>query len=271
MDFDWNVTDEEYRADPALNFHKLARFHRDPKVFKENGYEEEPSDAMRFGSAFHAKLLTPDVYEKNVAVFHPPINPKTGEPYGVTTKAYKEVQEAFYARYDFVISDAEEKTIDRMLNEFYLHPVAPKILQHKIVTEQPVKSVIETPLGEVECKGKIDAITAEGIVDIKTTANFDDATGRDRFRYAIYDYKYIVQLAFYRRILGTDDKCWIIAFEKNSPNRVAVYSIADEVIEKANAVVDAWLYQWQLAEQGTYKSRYDDLIVIDQYEPLRDM
>lgn len=265
------MTEQEYRDDPALNFHTLERFHRDPKVFKENPIEDVETDAMRFGTAFHAKLLTPDEYEKNVAVFHPPINPKTCEPYGVTTKAYKEVQEAFLNRYDFVISDVEEKTIDRMLQEYYLHPVAPKILAHIKETEKVVKNTFETPLGDVDVKGRIDAITAEGIVDIKTTANFDDGTGRDRFKYAIYDYKYIVQLAFYRRLLDSDDKCWIIAFEKNSPNRVAVYSIADEVIEKANGVIDAWLYQWKLAEQGTYKSKYDDLIVIDQYDPLRDM
>ena len=270
MKFEWNVTDEEYRADPALNFHTLARFHRDPRVFKENEFEDVETDAMRFGSAFHARLLTPDLY-KEVAVFSPPINPKTGEPYGVATKAYKETHEAFVADHKLVISESEAATIERMITEFNLHPEAPKLLQGTIATEQPIRSVLYTSLGEVAVKGKIDAYTSAGLVDVKTTANFDDASGRDKFRYQIYDYKYIVQLAFYRRILGTNDKCWLLAFEKNTPNRVAVYAIADEVIESANAVIDCWLYQWKLAETGVYKSKYDDLIIIDQYDPLKDM
>ena len=265
------MTDEEYRNDPALNFHTLVKFHSDPKVFKEYAIPDVETDAMKFGTAFHAKLLTPEVYAKNVHVFHAPINPKTGEPYGSNTKAYREVYDALAAKSAYLISDDEEKTIDHMMQEYYLHPVAPKVLANVKATEYAVKASIETPLGEVACKGRIDAITDMGIVDIKTTSNFDDATGRERFRYSIYDYKYIVQLAFYRRLLGTDEKCWIIAFEKNIPYRVAVFSIADDVIEKANTVIDSWLYQWLLAERGEYKSKYDDLIVVDQYDPLKDM
>ena len=269
MKFDWNVTEEEYRADPALNFHTLAKFHRDPRVFKESGIEDVETDAMRFGSAFHSRLLTPDRYAQDVAIFTPPINPKTGEPFGATSKAYQDARSAITNK--LVISGAESATIERMMQEYYLHPEAPRLMKTVHAVEQPIRSVIATTIGDVEVKGKIDAYTAAGLVDVKTTSSFDDSTGRDKFRYQIYDYKYIVQLAFYRRILGTTDHCYILAFEKNPPNRVAVYSITDDVIEKANSVVDCWLYQWKLAETGTYKSKYDDLLIIDQYDPLKDM
>ena len=73
------------------------------------------------------------------------------------------------------------------------------------------------------------------MIDLKTTASFDDAFGRDKFIRTIYDYKYIVQIAFYEMILEEQtDKldgpipCWILAFEKQSPNRIAVYKIDDE-------------------------------------------
>lgn len=266
----WNVSEEEYRAYPAVNFHTLARFHRDPKAFKENAFPEETeSDAMRFGAAFHSKLLTP---EKPLQVFNPPINPKTGEPYGSTSKAYQEAR----AKLDgLVVTQRENDLIERMTNEFRLHPEAPRLFDHVIAIEQPVRGVVDTPLGEVEIKGRIDALTSRGIVDVKTTSSFDDATGHDRFRRAIYDYKYIVQLAFYQRLMTLNGSptldCWILAFEKTEPCRVAVYYITQEVMENAQRVVDGWLYEWRRAQNGEYKSRYDDVQTIEQYDFLKDL
>lgn len=280
IQFDWNCTERAYRADEALNFHKLAQFHRDPRAFREGFFtDESETDAMRFGTALHCKLLTPDEYASSIAIFNPPVNPKTDEPYGATTKTYTEARNAFLAENStkLIISMSDAILIERLSNEFNLHPIAPKLFKGFLSTEQAVRGELKTSLGDaIKVKGRIDAYTASGLIDLKTTATLDDASGRDRFRYTIYDYKYLVQLAFYHKIL-TDSygapfvPCWLVVFEKNPPNRVAVYAPTREVIESARQTVDAWLCAWSEANvSNEYRSRYDSLQIIDGYDPMKD-
>ena len=280
LTFNWNCTERAYRADDALNFHKLAQFHRDPKAFREGFFtDDSETDAMRFGTALHCKLLTPSEYASSIAIFNPPVNPKTDEPYGATTKTYVEARNTFLAANSTktIISMSDAILIEKLTNEFRLHPIAPKLFQGFTVSEQTVRGELKTTLGNlVQVKGRIDAYTASGLIDIKTTATLDDASGRDRFRYTIYDYKYLVQLAFYHRIL-TDCygapfvPCWLVVFEKTPPNRVAVYAPTREVIERARQTVDSWLCAWTEADETKeYRSKFDSLQVIDGYDPMRD-
>lgn len=281
LDFEWNVDEEEYRADPRLNFHTLAQFHRDPRAWRDGFFDaSEETDAMRLGTALHAKLLTRDDYEDKVAVFTPPINPKTGERYGATTKTFQEARDAFHAENagKTIISASDSALIDRMIEEFFFHPIAPKLLSGKWTkTEWAVCGALSyDEQNLVEVKGRIDAYSPAGLIDVKTTATLDDASGRDRFRYAIYDYKYLIQLAFYHLIL-TDClgapfvPCWLVVFERNAPNRVAVYAPTRDVLESARDVARSWLAQWTFAQRDErFVSRYASIQMIENYDPNRD-
>ena len=276
----FDVAEKEYREDPRLNFHTLANFRRDPKAFRAGYFDlKEETDAMRFGSALHAKLLTPEFYAKQYAVFDAPINTKTGEPFGSATNAYKSAYEAFAEDNagKTILSQSDAKLIDTLIDEFYFHQYAPSILSGEVQAEKTIVGALSFD-GQtvVEVKGRIDAFTGAGLIDVKTTANLDDASGRDRFRYAVYDYKYLIQLAFYHRILtecygAAFCPCWLIVLEKNPPNRVAVYAPTRRVIEDCYKVVDAWLERWYYAKSsGTYSSRFDEIQVIDSYDCNRD-
>jgi len=92
----------EYLSSTALKNHlKSPRFFK----WKLDHPDEEKSDALEFGSLFHeamqmfAEGVTPDAFPKlfreRVAVFEPPVNEKTGQPYGTATKVYKEAYDAF--------------------------------------------------------------------------------------------------------------------------------------------------------------------------------
>lgn len=281
LDFSaWDVPEAEYRADARLNFHTLANFRRDPKAFREGFFAEiEETDAMRFGSALHAKLLTPELYAKSYAAFEPPINAKTGQPFGTTTNAYKEARDQFASANQgkTLIEKQDAELIERLVDEFFFHPYAPAILSGDV---QPEKSILGSLSFDgqtsIDVKGRLDAYTGAGLIDVKTTASLDDASGRDRFRYTVYDYKYIVQLAFYHRILtecygAPFVPCWLIVFEKNAPNRVAVYAPTRRVIEDGYKVVDAWLERWHEAQSsGAYRSRFDDIQILDSYDSSRD-
>ena len=279
--FDWGASEDEYRADPRVNFHTLAKFHRDPRAFA-NGYfdKDEPNDAMTFGSAFHCKLLKPHEYGDKFAVFAPPVNPKTDAPFGVTTNAYKEAFAAFLRENEgkTVISQGSAELIDTLIAEARFHPLASKLLASGDgVFEQSICGEIDLETVKVAVKGRVDAYTEAGLIDIKTTANLDDGSGRDRFRFTVYDYKYLVQLAFYHMILT---RCynapfvpaWLIVLEKNPPNRCAVYAPTREVLVKAYGVVFSWLREFQVSQQSKrFRSRYDDLQLITSYDPEKDI
>lgn len=91
-----------------LSSSQLKWYLKSPKFFKHNidNPTEEKSDALRFGSLFHDLMACCAEHYDNgteaighwmrgIAVFAPPKNDKTGQPYGNTTKAYKEAYEAF--------------------------------------------------------------------------------------------------------------------------------------------------------------------------------
>lgn len=284
LDFSaWTATEQEYRADERLNFHTLANFKKDPAAFKAGFYSDrEPTDAMRFGSALHCKLLTPDIYSERYAVFKAPINPKTGEAYGATSNAYKDARAEFEAENNgkTALTQSTSELIDRLIDSFYFHEVAPHILCEVQCVEQPIcgKLSINGADVVVDVKGLVDAYsTAAGLIDVKTTACLDDGTGRDKFRYAIYDYKYLPQLAFYHRILhecydAPFVPAWFIVFETSSPNRVAVYTPTRDVLESAYVTINSWLEQYAGAKRfNNYKSKYDVTQVIDAYDYERDI
>ena len=274
-----NVSEQEYRNDPRLNFHTLLKFQRDPKAFHEGYFnDDEVTDAMRFGTALHMRILEPEKWIDNIAVYQAPINEKTGLPYGATTKTAIEFKQGFMeANAGKTIISGEDFDIIKFLAvKIKEHQLASCLLNNKIAVEQ---AIFANLLG-VEVKGKIDALTESGLVDLKTTASLDDAFGRDKFIRAIYDYKYIVQLAFYEMILEEQsDKldgpipCWILAFEKQSPNRIAVYKIDDDVILSAKHVVATWLSRWKQAQDtGFYTSKYyNDIQIIDKYDWSKDL
>lgn len=280
--FNWKPTEEEYRTCPAVNFHTLLDFHRDPRAFAEgffNNKEETP--AMAFGTALHMLVLEPQAFIKTYAVFEPPINSKTGAPYGASTNAYKEAKEQWVCQNTgkILLSDADYKTLLKLSDSYIFHAEARRLMKDVITTEQSVRAMVqvcEEPRISVNCKGRIDAITSEGIVDLKTTAAFDDVSGRDKFRHAIYEYKYIIQLAFYRLLLTSvgyqgDMRCWLIAFEKQEPNRVAVYALTDPVIDLAEQTVKQWLCEWYASQRDSnYRSKFDTLQIVSSYNPDKD-
>lgn len=75
---------EDYFADEALNFHSLWDFGRDPKLFSQGFFDvQETTDAMRMGTQLHTLVLEgEEKFNKENVLWSPPINDKTGKPFG---------------------------------------------------------------------------------------------------------------------------------------------------------------------------------------------
>ena len=118
----YGLSNEDYHnSEPYrqyLSSSQLKKYLISPKAFKHSldNPEETKSDALRFGSLFHdcmgalAEGGSLEHIIDTIAVFEPPINAKTGQPYGTTTKAYKEAYEAFTTSLNgTLVSTAEER------------------------------------------------------------------------------------------------------------------------------------------------------------------
>ena len=105
-----------------------------------------------------------------------------------------------------------------------------------------------------ERKAKVDGITEQTIVDLKTTT--DATRGFDR---SITKYWYHTQAAYYREALATAGMSrsmfTIIAVEKTPPYAVAIVRMDHEVMDWGKSIVDKWLDELRVCQsQQRYPS-----------------
>ena len=193
-----------------LSSSQLKRYAVSPKAFKFalDNPEEEKSDALRFGSLFHDLMASCAEHYDNgtaaiaewlrgIAVFKPPVNEKTGQPYGTTTKAYKEAYEAFLQANECktIASQEEVDTVLKMNQSLLIDCGA---------TSEQVCKLLKWGKPEVShfieyegCKFKWrpDLETRRKIVDWKTVAT-DDLSERS-INAQIAKFGYDISAAFY--------------------------------------------------------------------------
>lgn len=138
-----------------LSSSQLKRYAVSPKAFKfalENSTEEK-SDALRFGSLFHdlmgclakhdgAWLQGSEEWRKDLAIFEPPFNSKTGAPFGATTKAYAEAYENFLA-------ENQGKQIIGVAEEDLIYSMGESLLNRSGATSEQVRKALRYGRPEV--------------------------------------------------------------------------------------------------------------------------
>lgn len=182
-----DMSDADYFADPALDQSQLKAFlanDRDWAYQRLNPGAEEPTPAMKFGTAFHAYMLgTGDVVAP------------TGELAGksAATKAYKEWKAEQEAAGRIVVTAKDMQTLTRMRDNFTRDAERTAILENGY--HERVIMWTDTETG-IRLKAKLDLIPRDTdyIVDLKTCADAS-ATG---FAKAAYDHRYDIQAEFYR-------------------------------------------------------------------------
>lgn len=195
---------EPYRQ--YLSSSQLKKLLISPKAFKHSldNPEETKSDALRFGSLFHdcmgalAEGGSLEHIIDTIVVFEPPINAKTGQPYGTTTKAYKEAYEAFTTSLNgTLVSTAEERDMANAMLQ--------SLLFGSGSTSEQVRKLLRWGKPEVShfveyegCKFKWrpDLETKRKIVDWKTVST--DDLSEESINRIILKYGYHISAAFYQ-------------------------------------------------------------------------
>lgn len=208
-----------------LSSHQLAGFRRNPLLFHKNELglvQDEDRPAYVIGRAAHMLVLEGrGTYERQYA-FGGPVNPKTGEPFGNRTKAFKEWAEA---QGKPVLDGEQAALIENMGSAVLEHEHASALL-----TEGVAEGVVRTEYCGVPCQARLDWLhPRRGIVEFKTCDNLD------WFQTDARTYGYGHQLAFYRAlvvcVVGTVLPVHIIAVEKREPFRCGVWRMGENVLE----------------------------------------
>lgn len=93
------ISDREYFAMKAINNSSLDAALIDTELFHlehvKKATEPDDSAAMAWGRMAHALLLEPAEFKDRYVVANPPVNPKTGKPYGADTAKVAAWREEF--------------------------------------------------------------------------------------------------------------------------------------------------------------------------------
>lgn len=220
------LSNEEYhRGSPYneyLSSSQLKLYLKSPRYFKHqlDNPTEEKSDALRFGSLFHDLMAccaehydngTKAIAEwmRHIAVFDPPKNDKTGQPYGTTTKAYTTAYEAF-------LQANEGKTVANVLETDLAGDMACSLIRDSGATSAQVRKLLKWGKPEVsffhetedgiKLKVRPDLLTRKKIIDWKTTTS-DDLT-EEAINRTILKYGYHISAAMYQYVVHEITGMW---------------------------------------------------------------
>ena len=217
----------DYLALPGCNWSSLKHMIKSPLHYQHALTEKKDTSAMRAGRAGHAACLEPDRFPIDFAVFlgarraGAEWDQFAGANAGRTILKVAEYDEALAVR------DAVRG-----------HKVASRLLSGGR-PEQTLTWV--DPETGIACKGRIDYLRPDGLVDLKTTASLDPR----RFASTANDMGYHGQLAFYARglkALGmTDPGCWLVAVEGDAPHDVVAYRVDPGVLALGDELVGRML------------------------------
>ena len=215
------------KAGEYLSSHLLADFRRCPQLYfrKRCGLvPNEDRPAFLLGRAAHTLTLEGKEAFQSAFAVGGPINPKTGQPFGPTTKAFAEWAEA---QQKDVLTAEQFALVQQMADSVRAHPVARELLADGVA-----EGVVRSEYGGTPCQIRMDWFDLQtGIIDLKTVDSLD------YFEADARRYGYCHQLAFYVAVLqqriGIAAPAFFIAVEKREPVRAGVWKVTSDVLAAA--------------------------------------
>ncbi|AUS01762.1 putative exodeoxyribonuclease 8 [Vibrio phage 1.291.O._10N.286.55.F6] len=214
-----NMPNENYHAHKSISKSGLDKFEIDPYKFY-NAKPMKQTRAMQMGSAIHAAVLEPEVFDAEFMML-PEIKDRRQAEYKAAVKSFGEGN---------VFTNAECEKIKGMQKAVWAHDEARRLLKAQGYCE--ISGFARDNETGIICRHRFDKLAKldEGWwgVDLKKTQDVREF----KFSRTISDYRYHVQDAFY-----SDQFEWItgeklagfkfIAVEEEYPHKVAVYELCD--------------------------------------------
>ena len=246
------------KAHEHLSSHQLGDFRKCPALYhkKKLGLvPDEDRPAYQIGRGLHTLVLEGrNTFEAEYAVGGP-INPKTGEMFGSTTKAYAEWAAA---QGKAVLTVQQFDLVENMADGVRANGMAVDLLSEGIA-----EGVVRCDYREIPAQIRMDWLDAHcGIADLKTC---DDLTW---FEADARRYGYVYQMAFYRAVLaqviGIQMPVYLIGIEKREPYRCGVWKITDDTLAQAQKENEAAIERLKrCVATDTWPSGYEEVRVFD--------
>jgi hypothetical protein len=253
-------TAEEYFANSKkyLSSHQLGDFRKCPALYRKKKLgqaEDTDHPSFQIGRGLHTQVLEGrDKFEAEYAVGGP-INPKTGEIYGSTTKAFAEWAES---QGKPVLTVAQFDLIENMADGVRANGIAVDLLSKGIP-----EGVVRSEYCGMPCQIRMDWFDPHrGIVDLKSC---DDLTW---FEADARRYGYVYQIAFYRAVLAQVISVFVpvhlIAVEKKEPYRCGVWQIIPDCLNQAQKENEAAIERLKrCVATDTWPTGYEECRVFD--------
>lgn len=228
-----------------LSSSQIKKYLISPKSFKyalDNPQETE-SHFQSFGLLFHSYMeyaarysSDPDSAEvqwlRDIVVFKVPINKRTGIPYGINTKTYKEAIEAFMqANKDKMVASEEDIALVQDLGSSligYCDSTSEQTRKLLRWGKSEVSFFCETKDG-IKLKARPDLLTRKKIIDFKTTRS--DDLKENAINNTILKYGYQISAAMYQYVVHKVTGKWLdfilIFISKEPPHDCVMVDMAN--------------------------------------------
>ena len=264
-----DIAADEYhqaaRDGKFLSSHLLGDFRKSPLLYKKKmSGEIEPTEsaALALGRAVHTLVLEGrSRFDEDFLVTDGPINPKTGEPFGRLTKAYREWAAS---QSKDIVSGPDFAFIAKLRESVWAHPVARELL-----SDGTAEQTVRTQYCDEPCQIRMDWFRADYdgrpvICDLKTCETIDFFEG-DASRFG-----YPQQMAFYREVLRAASggeivaDCVLVAVEKREPLRCGVWKLTDGLLESCARENERAIAELRKCRrENVWPTRTEDLRILD--------
>lgn len=208
----------------------------------------DPSPDMVLGTLAGLAIFQPDKYATKCV--DGPINPKTGQPFGAASDAYKDFAERARGAGKTVIGGDHRGRVAGMVAAVKAHPLARKLLAAPGHSEAVAVWDEQIPGFSASVRGKAaaDRLITGGAprrVELKTTSDIAE----DAWSKKVNDLGYHIQDAWYQRgfnkVLSTPmEPAFLIVVQNCEPFGVSVDVIRREAVEMANTLIDEFLVDY---------------------------
>ena len=247
-----SMPNADYHASPAISKSGLDKIARSPAHYQAaRETDQEVTDALVFGSAFHDFILLPEVFQTAYTVLP--------EDFNGRTKEGKALMSAIKESGQTVLKSEWVENIKGMAAAVAAHPKAAALLSGGHSEVSMFWQDADTGL---DCRCRPDYIHSSGIIaDLKSTADASPAA----FAKSCANFRYHVQDAFYSEGYYQATGEWprgfvFIAVEKTAPYAVACYTLDDVAKEKGRELYQRDLQTLQVAQAANAWPAYSDQI-----------
>ncbi len=214
----------DYDKLDAVNWSKLKLLARSPAHYRNAPLEpREDTDFLRLGRAVHAAVFEPETFEARFVRFGGKV--RRGHE-------WDDFAEQAAALDQTILTADQWADATVIADAVRLHPVAGPLVRggrpaHPLPWTHKVEPHDHLPGYAIACKGRVDYLRPDCIVDLKTTRDASpDAFGRQMFNLLGHG-----QAAWYRDGEGHALPFFFVAVEKAPPYAVQVYEVGADILD----------------------------------------